>query len=153
MLELIVAFDENNLIGKNNSLPWHISEDLKHFKTLTTGNRIIMGRKTFESIGKPLPNRENIVLSKNGFIYEGVKVYSRVEELLETLNDEKKNYIIGGAGIYKELLPLVDILHISHVKGIFEGDAYFPKVNYDDYEILEKIEYEEFTYIKYRKKP
>lgn len=153
MLELIVAFDENNLIGKDNSLPWHIPEDLKHFKALTTGNRIIMGRKTFESIGKPLPNRENIVLSKNGFIYEGIKVYSKVEELLKTLNDEKKNYIIGGAGIYKELLPLVDILHISHVKGTFEGDAYFPKINYNDYEILEKIEYEEFTYIKYSKKP
>ncbi len=153
MLELIVAFDENNLIGKDNSLPWHIPEDLKHFKALTTGNRIIMGRKTFESIGKPLPNRENIVLSKNGFIYEGIKVYSKVGELLKTLNDEKKNYIIGGAGIYKELLPLVDILHISHVKGTFEGDAYFPKINYNDYEILEKIEYEEFTYIKYSKKP
>ena len=143
MLELIVAFDENNLIGKDNSLPWHIPEDLKHFKTLTTGNRIIMGRKTFESIGKPLPNRENIVLSKNGFIYEGIKVYSKVEELLKTLNDEKKNYIIGGAGIYKELLPLVDILHISHVKGAYEGDVYFPKLNLTEWIIVEKIDFEE----------
>ena len=152
MISIIAAVDRNLGIGFQNKLLYWLPNDLKRFKALTTGNTIIMGRKTFESIGKPLPNRENIVLSKNGFIYEGIKVYSKVEELLKTLNDEKKNYIIGGAGIYKELLPLVDILHISHVKGTFEGDAYFPKVNYDDYEILEKIEYEEFTYIKYRKK-
>ena len=92
MLELIVAFDDNRLIGRGNELPWHISEDLKHFKKLTTGNRIIMGRVTYESIGKPLPNRESIVLSRGVFEVEGVKTYDSVNELRINLNDEKKNF-------------------------------------------------------------
>ena len=101
MLELIVAFDDNRLIGRGNELPWHISEDLKHFKKLTNGNRIIMGRVTYESIGKPLPNRESIVLSRGVFEVEGVKTYDSVNELRANLNDEKKNFIIGGSKIYE----------------------------------------------------
>lgn len=152
MLELIVAFDENRLIGKGNELPWHISEDLKHFKKLTTGNRIIMGRVTYESIGKPLPNRENIVLSKVGFEVEGVKIYNSVNELRDNLNDEKKNFIIGGSKIYEALLPYTDILHISHVRGAYEGDVYFPEIDFSEWKIIEKENYEEFVYIMYKRK-
>lgn len=152
MLELIVAFDDNRLIGRGNELPWHISEDLKHFKKLTTGNRIIMGRVTYESIGKPLPNRENIVLSKAGFEVEGVKTYDSVNELRANLNDEKKNFIIGGSKIYEALLPYVDILHISHVRGTYDGDVYFPEIDFSEWEIMEKENYEEFEYIMYKRK-
>lgn len=152
MLELVVAFDENRLIGKGNELPWHISEDLKHFKKLTTGNRIIMGRVTYEGIGKPLPNRENIVLSRGEFKAEGVKTYNSVEDLIKGLDDKKRNFIIGGSKVYETLLPYVDVLHISHVKGVYEGDVYFPKINLTEWNIIEKIEFEEFEYIVYRKK-
>lgn len=152
MLELVVAFDENKLIGKGNELPWHISEDLKHFKKLTTGNRIIMGRVTYEGIGKPLPNRENIVLSRGEFKAEGVKTYNSVEDLIKGLDDKKRNFIIGGSKVYETLLPYVDVLHISHVKGVYEGDVYFPKINLTEWNIIEKIEFEEFEYIVYRKK-
>lgn len=152
MLELVVAFDENRLIGKGNELPWHISEDLKHFKKLTSGNRIIMGRVTYESIGKPLPNRENIVLSRGKFEVEGVRTFNSVDELIAKLDDEKRNFIIGGSKVYETLLPYVDVLHISHVKGAYEGDVYFPKLNLTEWIIVEKIDFEEFEYIVYRKK-
>lgn len=152
MLELVVAFDKNRLIGKGNELPWHISEDLKHFKKLTTGNRIIMGRVTYESIGKPLPNRENIVLSKMGFEVEGIKTYESPKELMDNLNDEKRNFIIGGSKIYEALLPYVDVLHISHIKGVYEGNVYFPEINFSEWEIVEKENFEEFEYIMYRRK-
>ena len=84
-LTLIAAIGKNRELGKNNDMIWHLPQDLKFFRKQTSGHTIVMGRKTFESIGKPLPNRENIVLSKNGFIYEGIKVYSKVEELLKML--------------------------------------------------------------------
>ena len=152
MLELVVAFDENRLIGKGSELPWHIPEDLKHFKKLTTGNRIIMGRVTYESIGKPLPNRENIVLSRGKFEAEGVKTCNSQNELLGSLNDEKRNFIIGGSKIYEVLLPYVDMLHISHVKGVHEGDIYFPEIDFSEWEIVEKESYEEFDYVVYKRK-
>lgn len=151
MLELIVAYDENRLIGRGMELPWKISEDLKHFKNLTTGNRIIMGRVTFESIGRILPNRENIVLSRKEFKADGVKSYKSVEELMINLDDQKRNFVIGGSKIYESLLPYVDVLHISHVKGKFEGDVYFPQIDLSNWEIIGKTEYEEFVYIEYKK--
>lgn len=151
MLELVVAFDENRLIGNGKNLPWHIPEDLKHFKELTTGNRIIMGRVTFESIGKPLPNRENIVLSRN-FEAKGVSVYNNVEDLLKALDDKKRNFIIGGSKVYKELLAYAEILHISHVKGSFKGDVHFPELDLANFEMQKKTSYEKFDYIIYKRK-
>ena len=152
MLELIVAYDENRLIGKGNELPWHIPKDLNHFKELTVGNRIIMGRVTFESIGRILPNRESIILSRNEYRVSGVKTYNSVEELLKNLDDAKRNFVIGGSKIYKTLLPFVDILHISHVKGKHEGDVYFPEIDFLEWEIVEKVSCDEFEYICYRRK-
>ena len=152
MLELIVGYDEDRLIGKGNELPWHIPEDLKHFKKLTVGNRIIMGRTTYESIGRILPNRENIILSRNEYNISGAKTYNSVEELLKKLDDTKRNFVIGGSKIYKALLPFVDILHISHVKGKHEGDVYFPEIDFSEWEISKKIPYEDFEYICYRRK-
>lgn len=152
MLELIVGYDENRLIGKGNELPWHIPEDLKHFKELTEGNRVIMGRLTFESIGKVLPNRENIILTRGNFEFQGVKTYNSVEELLKALDDTKKNFVIGGSEIYKLLLPFVDILHISHIKGQHEGNVYFPEVDFSEWEMVIQREYDEFKYICYRRR-
>lgn len=152
MLELIVAYDENRLIGNGNELPWHISEDLQHFKNLTTGNRIIMGRVTFESIGRVLPNRENIILSRNNFEVTGVKTFNSAKELIASLDDNKKNFIIGGSKVYESLLPFVDIMHISHIKGAYEGNVYFPEVDFSEWEIIEKKSYNEFEYISYKRK-
>ncbi len=152
MLEIVVGFDENRLIGNGSDLPWHISEDLKHFKRLTSGHRVIMGRVTYESIGKLLPNRENIILSRNkGFEVEGAKVFEGTKELLENLDDNKRNFVIGGNKIYNELLPHVQMLHISHIKGKYEGDVYFPHINLEEYEKVEEVEYDEFVYCAYKK--
>ena len=111
-----------------------------------------MGRVTYESIGKPLPNRESIVLSRGVFEVEGVKTYDSVNELRANLNDEKKNFIIGGSKIYEALLPYTDILHISHVRGTYDGDVYFPEIDFSEWEIMEKENYEEFEYIMYKRK-
>ncbi len=152
MLELIVAFDEDRLIGRGKELPWHIPEDLKHFKEMTTGHRIIMGRVTFESIGKALPNRENIVLTRNDFEVSGVKTYKSVEELLKNLDDNKKNFVIGGNKLYEALLPYVDLLHISHVRGRHQGDVYFPEIDLSKWELINEVSYEKFNYRCYRRK-
>ena len=123
---------ENRVIGNNNALIWHIPEDLKRFKALTMGKPVIMGRKTFESIvsqlGKPLPGRENIVISQSGFTAPGASIYKTLPEALayaKTLNAEEV-FIIGGAQIYALALPLADKLYITKIHKTYQGDAYFP---------------------------
>ncbi|MGL4905087.1 MAG: dihydrofolate reductase [Cetobacterium sp.] len=158
MISLIVAMDENKLIGSNNSMPWNIPEDLKLFKTITTDNIIIMGRKTFEAIGKALPNRLNFVLTKNSnFNADNIEVFSSPEELLKncfylqkTFN--KKIFIIGGSIIYKYFLPIIDEFHISHIKGKYLGDTYFPDIDFLNFHVINKKEFKDFTYIHYSKK-
>lgn len=153
MLEIVVGYDEKRLIGKGSELPWHIPDDLKHFKNLTSGNRIIMGRKTYESIGRLLPNRENIILSrKKEYSVNGALIVSNIKELLQILDDKKRNFVIGGANIYKELLPFTDKLHISHIKGTYVGDVFFPEVEWDLFEMVEEVEYKDFVYRQYAKK-
>lgn len=119
----IAAMSENRVIGKENRIPWHLTEDFKWFKKLTTGNVIVMGRKTFESIGKPLPNRETIILSRSGFGYPGVKT---VRDLSEIEGCSRDAFICGGAEVYRQALPLCSDLYLTLVKGIFEGDTFFP---------------------------
>ncbi len=129
-LSIIVAMSSNRVIGVNNSLPWHLSEDLKHFKTLTTGHTIIMGRKTYESIGKPLPNRRNIVISRNlNAFYGGVEVVHSLEDAFSTSSNDKEVFIIGGSNIYEQSLHLVEHLYITEIKKAFEGDAFFPEID------------------------
>lgn len=153
MLEIVVGYDEKRLIGKGSELPWHIPEDLKHFKNLTSNQRVIMGRKTYESIGRLLPNRENIILSRRKeYRVEGATVILNIKELLQILDDSKKNFVIGGANIYRELLPYVDVLHISHIKGIHEGDIFFPEVDFEKFEVVEEKEYKDFVYRQYLRK-
>ena len=129
-LSIIVAMSSNRVIGVNNSLPWHLSEDLKHFKTLTTGHTIIMGRKTYESIGKPLPNRRNIVISRNlNAFYGGIEVVHSLEDAFSTSSNDDEVFIIGGSNIYEQSLHLAEHLYITEIKKAFEGDTFFPEID------------------------
>jgi dihydrofolate reductase len=129
-LSIIVAMSSNRVIGVNNTLPWHISEDLKHFKSLTTGHTIIMGRKTYESIGRPLPNRRNIVISRNiEASYEGAEVVHSIEDAFSICKNDNEVFVIGGSNIYEQALSLVDYIYITEIKKSFSGDAFFPEIN------------------------
>ena len=141
MLKILVAFDENRVIGKNNTLIWHLPADLKRFKSLTTGHVIIMGRKTFESIGKPLPNRTTIVISRQADLQiEGVIIAHSVEEaILKAKSITREDiFIVGGAEIYTLSLALADQILVTQLHGIFEGDAYFPEIPMETFEVTEK---------------
>jgi dihydrofolate reductase len=126
-LTIIVATDSNNGIGINNTLPWHLPEDLAHFKRLTSGHPIIMGRKTFDSIGRPLPNRRNIVISRNAdWRHEGVERVASLEEAQALVAGDGEAFVIGGAQVYQQALPLVDKLVITRIGRTYECDAFFP---------------------------
>ena len=137
----MVAFDENRVIGKNNTLIWHLPADLKRFKALTTGHVIIMGRKTFESIGKPLPNRTTIVISRQTDLQiEGAIIAHSVEEaILKAKSLTREDiFIVGGAEIYALSLPLADQILVTQLHDIFEGDAFFPEIPLDSWEVIER---------------
>ncbi|MFM7020778.1 MAG: dihydrofolate reductase [Aquirufa sp.] len=141
MLKILVAFDENRVIGKNNTLIWHLPADLKRFKALTTGHVIIMGRKTFESIGKPLPNRTTIVISRQADLQiEGAIIAHSVEEaILKAKSLTREDiFIVGGAEIYALSLPLADQILVTQLHDIFEGDAFFPEIPLDTWEVSER---------------
>ena len=127
MINLIAAVSKNYQIGIHNQMPWHIPEDLKYFKEVTTGHPVIMGRKTFESIGHPLPNRRNIVLTRDHtFTHEHVEVLHSFEEALELCCRLSNSFIIGGGEIYKAFLPYADHLYLTLIDEIIEGDTSFP---------------------------
>lgn len=137
MINIIVATSKNNQIGINNKLPWHISEDLKYFRTTTSGKPVLMGRKTFESIGRPLPNRKNIVLTRDlNFAPEGVSVIHSFDEALTLCKAEEEIFIIGGGEIYSLFLPYADYLYITLVDKVIDGDTDFPVYN-DQFEMIE----------------
>ena len=148
-ISLIVAMAQNRVIGVKNDLPWHIPADLKHFKDLTRGKPVIMGRKTFDSIferiKKPLPDRPNIVISRSGFQHDGVDVYA---DLQSGIDDSKTKYpdqeimIIGGASVYEQALPLADKLYLTIVEQDYEGDAWFPEIDQNDWHAVETERHE-----------
>ena len=142
-LTAVAAVSENLVIGKNNSLPWNIPEDLKRFKALTSGSPIIMGRKTYESIGRPLPNRVNIVLTQKGYTSsDEIKIFNNLNNLLNFCEElDTEIFVIGGSEIYKLLEPYCSRLVITHVLEEFDGDAFFP-INLEDWNHLSS---EEFT--------
>ncbi len=162
MLKILVAFDENRVIGKNNGLIWHLPADLKRFKALTTGHVIIMGRKTFESIGRPLPNRTTIVISRQQDLkIEGVILAHSVEEAILKAKSISRDdiFIVGGAEIYQLSLPLADQILVTQLHDIFEGDAFFPEISPAIWEVAEQergITDEQnayqFSYITYARK-
>jgi len=127
IISLIAAMDRNRLIGNNNQLPWHLPADFAHFKSVTMGKPIIMGRKTYESIGKPLPGRINIVLSRNPDLQiEGVICVSSFEDAVAAVHDADEVMVIGGSSIYEMLLPKANRMYLTYVDAEFEGDAWFP---------------------------
>lgn len=140
MISLIWAMDENRLIGKDNALPWHLPEDLKFFKKTTMGLPIAMGRKTWDSLGRPLPGRENIVITRNpSFTSEGCTILNSVHELVQySQKNDKDIFVIGGAEIYKLVLPFANRLYITRIHARFEGDTYFPEFNLADWELISK---------------
>lgn len=162
MLKILVAFDENRVIGKNNALIWHLPADLKRFKALTTGHVIIMGRKTFESIGRPLPNRTTIVISRQQDLkIEGVILAHSVEEAILKAKSISRDdiFIVGGAEIYQLSLPLADQILVTQLHDIFEGDAFFPEISPVIWEVAEQergVTDEQnayqFSYITYARK-
>lgn len=132
MITIIAAIAENNALGKDNDLIWHLPSDLKRFKNLTTGHYILMGRNTFESIGKPLPNRTSVIITRNkDYVQEGCLIAHSLEEALEISSHETHVFIIGGAQIYKEAMQkgLADALEITLVHQNFEADVYFPEID------------------------
>lgn len=143
---------KRRVIGKDNDLPWRISEDLKLFKQHTNGNTIIMGRKTYESIGRPLPNRNNVVISTSMPDTEGLDICRSIEEALQKAKSYNKDiFIIGGAGIYKQFLPYADKMYLSLVKHDYDGDTFFPEFNEQDWKIESEQDYEEFVFRIYSK--
>ncbi len=163
---LIAAFDQNRVVGINNKLPWHLPEDLKYFKRTTTGKAVVMGRKTYDSIGRPLPNRTNIVITRNSdFSAPGVKVVNSLEAALELaegvnfINGVDETMVIGGASIYQEALPKADRLYLTHVHAQVKGDAYFPsfdlslwqEIAREDYKASESNPYD-YSFVVYDKK-
>lgn len=130
MLTIIAAIANNNALGKNNDLIWHLPADLIRFKKTTTGHHIIMGRNTFESIGKPLPNRTTVIISRNkNYKAEGCMVVYSLEKALEIAKDDKSPFIIGGAQIYQQSIEFADKLDITEVHYSFEADVYFPEID------------------------
>lgn len=123
-LAIIAAVGKNRVIGKDGKLPWHISEDLKRFKRLTTGHVVLMGRKTFESMGKPLSNRRNVVITSKHI--PGVETYASVDEALKALAHQEKVFVIGGGQIYAQLIERADELYLTLVEEEFAGDTFFP---------------------------
>jgi dihydrofolate reductase len=138
MISFIWAMDENRVIGKNNQLPWHLPEDLKFFKKVTIGHPVAMGRKTHESIGRLLPGRENIIITRNKeFICDGCTVIYSIDEFIAYCQGkEEEVFVIGGAEIFKELIPVVDRLYVTMIYDHFDGDTYFPEFSLEDFKLV-----------------
>ena len=144
-VSIIVAMGKNRVIGRKNVLPWKLPADMEHFRQVTLGKPIIMGQKTFESIGKPLPGRTNIVLTlEKDFQAPGCIVAYSIEEALQIAKGQgaREVMIIGGVSIYKQFLPLADRMYLTLIEGDFEGDAFFPEFDWADWQEIERIENE-----------
>ena len=162
MLSIIVAIANKNVIGKDNTLIWHLPEDLKRFKTITSGKTIIMGRKTFESLGRVLPNRKHIVLCNDMEMKidnENVEVVvNDIKYLDKYINSDEENFIIGGATIYKLLMPYANKMYITKINQDFDGDAFFPEIKEEEWKIVDTqkgikdeqnpYDYEYITYVR-----
>lgn len=141
MISLLVAMDRNRVIGYNNELPWHLPNDLKFFKEKTTGHTIIMGRKTFESIGRVLPKRKHIVLTKSDKSFPSeVEVIRDIETIFQMnyLNKGDEYFVIGGGNIFEQVLPNADRMYITKIDESFKGDTFFPRFSTEEWELVSK---------------
>lgn len=142
-LNLIVAMTDAGVIGQRNQLPWHLPEDLKHFKNLTMGHPIIMGRKTYESIGKPLPGRRNIVITRQSHYPSsgpnpGIEVVSSLAQALQVCGEVEQAFVIGGSEIFALALPQAETIYLTQIHHDFPGDAYFKELRLDDYAVVDR---------------
>lgn len=160
MITTIVAKAENNIIGNNNELIWHLPNDLRRFKSLTSGHPIIMGRKTFESIGRPLPNRINIVITRNVELnFEGIIIENSLEEAISKAKEMDENiFIIGGGNIYKQAMDISDVLEVTEVHHDFEGDTKFPEIDSDTWKETSREKFTmdekhlyEYSFVRYER--
>ena len=133
IVSIIVAIGENNAIGKNNQLLWHLPADLRHFKNTTSGHTIIMGRKTFDSVGKPLPNRRNIVVTRQDIKIEGCEVVKSIDDAIALCKGEEEVFIGGGAEIYRLAMAKTDRIYLTIVHKIFDADTFFPEINFSEW--------------------
>lgn len=155
MISLIVALAKNNVIGKEGAMPWYYPEDLKYFRKLTIGHKILMGRKTFDSIiarnNKLLPGRKHLVVTRNlDFKYPETEVISDLASFLEKEHDEEI-FVIGGAEVYKYALPYTERLYITHIDKEFEGDVFFPEVDFEKFRLVEKKVINELAFCVYER--
>lgn len=155
-ITIIAAIGENNELGLDNKLIWHIKEDLKRFKKLTTGHSIIMGRKTFESISKALPGRLNIVLTKNkNFKFKDVSIASNIHEAIELTKDDEQPFIIGGSEIYSLFINMAQTIELTRVHNSFKADTFFPDINFGKWNKIyeEKFNFDNlpYSFITYKK--
>lgn len=131
----------NRVIGINGHMPWHLSADLKKFRQITMGNPILMGRKTYQSIGRPLPGRRNIVISRNcDYKIDGCDVFQNIQTALDSCKTEAEVFVIGGAAFYEAMLPKADFLYLTEINQAFDGDTYFPEINQQEWQEIESEE-------------
>ena len=141
-VSIVVAASSNGVIGKNGGLTWHLSEDLKRFKAITMGKPIVMGRLTHESIGRPLPGRQNIVITRQpGYVAEGCDVVSSPADALRAAGDVREVMVIGGGDIYRQFLRLADRVYLTRVQADVEGDTHFPDLDPEDWEVVERQDF------------
>lgn len=139
MISIIVAIDRNRTIGKDNKMPWHLPADLANFKKITLGHTVVMGRNTFESVGKPLPGRENWIITRDAdYRMEGCTICHSVEEVLERSKGQEI-FIIGGEQVYAQFFQVADKLYITHIEDAFSGDTFFPEIRPADWKLVSKV--------------
>jgi len=138
----VVAIASNYAIGKNNQLLWHLPNDLKHFKNITAGGTVIMGRKTFASVGKPLPKRRNIVITRQDIEIEGCEVVKSIDEAIALCETEDEVFIVGGAEIYRQAMHLTNRIYLTIVHQSFDADTFFPEIDYKDWKEMEREDHE-----------
>tara|TARA_Y100000814_G_C12319486_1_gene397785 strand:- start:657 stop:1151 length:495 start_codon:yes stop_codon:yes gene_type:complete len=159
-LTIIAAVSINNVIGNNNKLIWKLSNDLKRFKNLTTNHSVIMGRKTFESLPNPLPDRDNIVITRDtNYSKPNIQVCSSIEDAINLTKTDTQPFIIGGGEIYSQTINIVDKIELTRVHEEFDGDAYFPEIPLDIFELINKENYNsdlenefDYSYLTYKKR-
>jgi len=141
VLAVIAAVGKNNALGKDNRMPWHLPDDLKRFRKITSGHTIIMGRKTFESLPKPLPNRRHIILTRDREYrapQPDIEIVHSIPELFAVLDPRAKNFVIGGGEIYRQLLPYSDLLYLTVIDAEFDADTYFPQFDSCEWELVDQ---------------
>jgi dihydrofolate reductase len=155
-ITLIAAKAANNCIGKNGQLPWNIPEDLKHFREITIGKTVLMGRKTWESIPtkyRPLPGRKNVVVSRDPlFTATGGEVFHDLSEALSILSKEEV-CIIGGSALFKECLPLAQTIELTQIHAVYEGDTFFPEIDLNEWHVTKREDHNQFSFLTYKRIP